>query len=156
MVVTIMPSTRSLIARLRRDFTNIRFTRGDTFRWSPHERTVYYIDDTDAPSLIHEIAHAILGHSTYLRDIELIKMERDAWNYAATTLSKKYDTPIDEDTVQDALDTYRNWLHARSVCPDCRAVGLQTDIRTYTCLACRTSWQVNEARTCALRRYTLS
>lgn len=151
-----MPSTPSLIAKLRHDFPDICFASGDDFRWSPHSRTIYYANTVDKASLIHELAHAVLGHSAYTQDIELVKMERDAWDYAVTSLAGRYGLRIDEDLIQDALDTYRNWLHARSTCPDCQATGLQTAANLYACLACRTEWRVNEARFCALRRYALS
>lgn len=156
MVVIIMPSTRSLLDRLRRDFPDIHFVPGDIFRWSPSDHTVYYADTVDTASLAHEVAHAVLRHTAYKKDIDLIKTERDAWEYAATTLAKRYGIEIDSDTIQDALDTYRNWLHARSTCPECQATGIQTVARLYACIACKTSWRVNEARSCALRRYTLS
>jgi hypothetical protein len=156
MVVTIMASTPSLLDNLHRDFPDIRFTPGDSFRWSPEEHAVYYADTDDTASLIHEVAHATLKHAAYTRDIDLIKMERDAWEYAVTTLSVRYGLEITDDTVQDALDTYRGWLHSRSTCPKCQATGVQTGARTYTCLACKAAWRVNEARSCMLRRYTLS
>jgi hypothetical protein len=155
MVVTIMPSTLSLIAKLQYDFPDIRFTAGDMFRWSPKERTVYYGNTDDTASLIHEVAHALLGHHDYERDIDLLKMERDAWEYATSTLGERYGLVIDEDVVQDSVDTYRNWLHARSACPGCRAAGLQSSAVQYTCIACNARWKVNEARSCALRRYNI-
>jgi hypothetical protein len=156
MVVTIMPSTPSLLDKLRQDFPDIHLTPGDSFRWSPEERTVYYAGTDDTASLAHEVAHAALNHAAYTKDIDLIKMERDAWEYAVTTLAIQYGLEIADDTVQDALDTYRNWLHARSACPGCQATGLQTGMKTYACLACKAAWRVNEARACMLRRYTLS
>lgn len=82
-------------------------------------------------------------------------MERDAWQYAKDTLGQTYDQAILDDTVEDALDSYRDWLHARSTCPACQATGIQTKKEEYKCLACRTKWRVNEARICALRRYKL-
>lgn len=156
MVATIMPLTLSLLARLSRDFPDISFVQGDTFHWSPHEHTVYYPNIIDSASLAHETAHAALSHDAYARDIDLMKIERDAWEYTTTVLAKRYGLKIDDDTVQDALDTYRNWLHARSTCPGCQATGLQIAVRRYTCLACKAAWRVNEARSCALRRRVLS
>lgn len=156
MDATIMPSTLSLIARLETDLPDVEFRPGESFRWSPPEKTIFYADTADHASLAHEVSHALLHHGDYAKDIDLLKMERDAWEYAATVLAKKYGLTIDEDTIQDALDTYRDWLHARSTCPTCRAIGLQTAPRTYSCLACTTSWRVNEARSCELRRYAIS
>ncbi len=155
MVVITMPSTLLLIAKLQGDFPDIRFTAGDIFRWSPSEQTIYYSNVCDTASLIHELAHALLGHRDYLRDIDLLTMERDAWEYATTTLAERYGLQLDEDIVQDSVDTYRNWLHARSTCPSCRATGIQTATTLYACIACSAEWRVNEARSCALRRSSI-
>jgi len=79
-------------------------------------------------------------------------MERQAWDYTIK-LAPKYNVAISDDMVQLTLDSYRDWLHARSTCPNCKATGVQTEKYTYVCPACSRKWQVNEARTCALRRY---
>lgn len=149
-----MPLTPSLLARLSADFPSYLLVPSDDFHWSAPEHTVYYdTASSDEAALLHEFAHARLGHHEYLKDIQLIEMERDAWQYARTELAPRYDVQIDDDAVEDALDSYREWLHARSTCPACKATGLQTQKDTYRCLACSTRWRVNEARTCALRRY---
>jgi hypothetical protein len=152
----IMPSTISLANKLQRDFPALTFLAGDEFRWSPHDNIIFYDQSSDdCASLLHEVAHATLGHTGYTKDIELIEMERDAWERAATQLATAYTTNIEDELIQDSLDTYRDWLHARSTCPHCKATGIQTQRDQYKCLACTTKWRVNEARMCALRRYTL-
>lgn len=152
----IMPSTISLASKLQPDFPAFVFTASDTFRWSPQEKKIYY-DQTsnDAASLLHEVSHAVLNHTEYSKDIELIEMERDAWDHATAILAANYQIAVNEDDVQNALDTYRDWLHARSTCPQCKATGVQTKKSEYKCIACGTKWRVNEARVCALRRYRL-
>lgn len=151
-----MLSTTSLATRLQHDFPVYTFEASSDFRWSPQEKIIFY-DQTsnDHASLLHELAHAVLQHQSYDKDITLIEMERDAWQYAATTLSPHYETPISDATVQTSLDTYRDWLHARSTCPQCKATGVQTKKNHYKCVLCSTVWRVNDARICALRRYTL-
>lgn len=155
MDATIMPSTISLAAKLTEDFPSFRFTPGETFQWSPEESTIHYVESADPALLLHEVAHAILGHTSYVNDIDLLKMERDAWELASTVLAKKYDAHVSPEVREDMLDTYRGWLHSRSSCPGCRATGVQAAARLYTCLACKTTWRVNEARSCTLRRYVL-
>jgi hypothetical protein len=151
-----MPSITSLADRLQRDYPDIIFTEGDDFHWSPSNKTVTYTQSSeDQASLLHELSHALLGHTDYKKDISLIEMERDAWQYAKDNLGPAYDQPIIDEIIEDALDSYRDWLHARSTCPNCQATGIQTKREEYRCLACRTKWRVNEARICALRRYTL-
>ena len=155
MAAITMHSTPSLLTRLRADFPDISFIHGSDFHWSPSERTIYYKDTVDEASLIHELSHALLNHTDYKRDINLLKMEREAWEYATSHLSQNYNVTFENDAIQDALDTYRNWLHSRSICPSCEATGVQTASHLYKCIACLAEWRVNEARSCALRRYSL-
>lgn len=156
MAATTMRSTTWLVTKLQPTYPDLTFTPGDDFRWSPVEQVIYFVPDSpDLPSLIHEVAHASLGHADYAKDIILIDMERDAWQYAREVLAPAYDIVIDDTVINVALDTYRDWLHARSLCPNCDATGIQSKKRTYKCLACGQNWRVNEARLCALRRYKL-
>ena len=148
-----MPKTSLLLSKIEKSFPKIRFKKDAVFSWSPSDHTVHYIDNNDDISLLHEVAHAALGHKAYTRDIELLTIEREAWDYAVSTLSEQFDVSIDVAQVDTMIDTYREWLHARSLCPTCQATGIQADKTHYCCLACTTTWRVNEARTCALRRY---
>jgi len=152
-----MPSTTSLVSKLRADFPQFHFAEGEEFRWSPNETTVYF-DPTsrDTASLLHELSHAILDHRQYSRDIQLIELEQAAWQYARGTLSERYKVAISQDHIDYSLDTYRDWLHARSQCPHCKATGLQIKSHLYSCLACSTKWRVNNARVCELRRVVVA
>ena len=150
-----MPSTNSLLPKLQNDFPALNFTAGTRFAWSPDKKTVFY-DETDTDNtnlLLHELAHGILEHRDYSKDIELIAIETAAWD-KALLLANDYGVKITNDTVQDNLDTYREWLHARSTCPECEATGYQTGKSTYSCVACMHTWRVNEARICGLKRYS--
>jgi len=155
MDVTIMQSTISLIPQLKANYPNFLFKKDDRFLWSPSEQTIYYNVVGSPVFLLHELSHAILGHSDYSRDIELISMESKAWEKAAE-LAVSYNIQINNETIQLNLDTYRSWLHERSTCPACTATGFQTKKYNYKCLACNNEWQVNEARVCALRRYKIT
>lgn len=149
-----MESTNSLIDKLRLLYPAITFKKDRQARWAPSENTIYFDPSEENEAiLLHELAHYILKHDSYKSDIDLIKMERDAWE-KAKDLSVEYGIPIDEETLQDHLDSYREWLHARSTCPSCHATGHQTKPSFYRCVACDTTWKVNEARTCGLKRYT--
>jgi hypothetical protein len=148
-----MLSIASLINRLRSDYPDFNFTPGENYLWNPSNNTVFYRQSgIDYPALIHELSHAILGHKDYKRDIELVEMECKAWDYARQVLSKKYNIPIRHNDIDDHLDTYRDWLHARSTCPNCVATGIETKKHRYKCVVCNTSWRVNDARICMLRR----
>ena len=51
--------------------------------------TIFYADTADSASLLHEVAHSSLNHAEYARDIELLQMERDAWEFTSSVLAKK-------------------------------------------------------------------
>ena len=155
MDATTMPSTSSLVHKLTQEYPQFTFVPDSEFHWSPQKKSIFYAQDS-AALLLHELAHALLGHTSYARDVVLIEMERDAWAYARTTLAPQYNLKITDDEIDSSLDTYRDWLHARSICPECKATGVQIQTDEYKCLACYTHWHVNEARTCALRRYKVT
>jgi hypothetical protein len=151
-----MHSITSLVTKLATDFPAFRFVPGSEFRWSPGEQAIFYdANSGDGASLLHELSHALLAHAEFTRDVALLELERAAWQHATETLAPIYGVAIAEEQVEAALDTYRDWLHARSTCPSCGATGLQTKKDEYKCLTCRERWRVNDARLCGLRRYKL-
>lgn len=154
MGATTMPTTQ-LVARLKSDYPDVTFIRSDVFEWHPTDASITYDprDSLFAGRLLHEVAHATLDHRSYTRDIELVTIERDAWQYARQTLAPRYGIEISSDEAEDDLDSYRDWMHSRSLCPSCDAQGIETAKQTYSCPTCLSKWSVNEARTCALRRY---
>ena len=139
-----------LIAELKVDYPAIRFQSSDIAHWSPSEQTIYY--DSSATNTIHELGHALLGHSTFTQDIELIRIERDAWE-KAEHIAKKYRVVINDKIVEAAMDNYREWLHSRSSCPKCYQVGVQSHRNlSYYCINCSAKWKANDARSCGLKR----
>jgi len=160
MDATTTHSIHSLIRRLKTAHPQLTFEVADEFLWSPDTNTIFYNpSETEAANLLlHELSHALLEHKKYSRDVELVAMETSAWDEAkryADSLPDDVRVEINDDVAQNHLDTYREWLHARSTCPKCSATGFQIGPSTYSCPACARSWRVNEARICALRRYSL-
>lgn len=158
MVVTTMASISSLANKLRKAYPNLTFKEGEDFRWAPQEKTIYYPKNgtkQDEKTLLHELAHALLEHVDYDKDVELLHKEREAWDYASKELSKEFDVEISEDDIEEAIESYRDWLHSRSTCPKCSMNGLQEPKNTYKCLSCGCSWRANDARICELRRYKI-
>lgn len=155
MVATTTRSISWLVKQLRRDYPDIVFRAGPSDVWSPNEVVVYYRKDSDSTDqILHELGHALLSHTSYKRDIELVNMERSAWT-KAEELAKQYDITIDPESIESHMDSYRDWMHSRSSCTNCQSNGLQVDEGLYHCLLCNTSWKVNDARSCGLRRYTI-
>jgi hypothetical protein len=98
-------------------------------------------------SLLHELGHALLEHKDYTYDVELLKIEVAAWD-RARTLAEQYGVTLDEDHIQDCLDTYRDWLHLRATCPTCFGRSLQSTETCYRCFNCQTEWSVTRSRLC--------
>ena len=142
---------KNLLPNLRKDFPDITFVQADKFYWSPKDQTVYYDQSKkDKPAvwaLIHELSHGLLSHKTYKTDFELLQLEVAAWD-EAKNVANRYKITIDEEHVQDCLDTYRDWLHARSKCPSCGEHGLQDKSGTYQCINCDSTWHVSSERFC--------
>ncbi|MCA1806468.1 MAG: ImmA/IrrE family metallo-endopeptidase [Actinobacteria bacterium] len=142
---------QNLVDVLRKAYPSVAFAAADTFYWAPEKSTVFYNPQSAQAhahwSLLHELAHALLGHSDYASDLELLLMEMEAWEHAKI-LEQKHSSEdlIDDEHIQDCLDTYRDWLHARSSCPRCDQVGLQQDRVTYKCINCRQAWHISSAR----------
>lgn len=142
----------SLLKELRRDYPKLSFVASKEFCWSPKNNQVLYnsrvIDSsTGAWSLFHELGHALLQHRSYESDLELLQLEAAAWE-KAREVGKKYGYEIDEQHIEDCLDTYRDWLHHRSACPRCNNRSLQQNSREYSCYNCGTTWTVSLSRFC--------
>jgi len=141
-----------LLKQLSADFEHLTFTAGSSFCWSPTAKQVFYRQKankvTGRWSLLHETGHALLEHANYTHDFELIGLEVAAWE-KAKDLADRYDIAIDEDHIQNCLDSYRDWLHRRAICPSCDTRSIQLDDRAeYQCFNCRASWSVTPSRFC--------
>jgi hypothetical protein len=140
----------SIIAKLLADYPALRFTAADQFYWSPETGEICYDDSATGRravwSLLHETGHALLGHTSYRGDFELLQLEIAAWE-RAKDLAGDLRLTIKDDHIQASLDTYRDWLHKRSICPDCGTKALQQgDFVHYRCFNCHKVWKVGPNR----------
>lgn len=141
-------------------FTQFKFKPSDTFMWSPSSNTIFYLEeeinsDTGKLALLHEISHGLLGHSRFDYDIELLKIEVEAWEQARE-LSSKYSIKLNEEYIEAAMETYRNWLHKRSLCPECNHTGIQNIDHSYKCINCYCKWTVPGSQICQVRRQKIT
>jgi ribosomal protein L37AE/L43A len=141
-----------LVEHLQADFGQFRFVKSAENRWSAPEKTIFYVKN-DLVGLLHELGHACLGHQQFTQDVELLHIERDAWE-KAQEIGAIYGIKIGATQIEKAMDGYRDWLHARSTCPTCGQNGIQKHSSGhYRCPNCNTIWNTNDARKTALRRY---
>jgi hypothetical protein len=144
-----------LVESLKHDYPKFNFSVGKQEHWSPKKNTIFYNPNKTYFGILHELAHALLKHSDYQNDFELIKLESEAWELAAK-IGQKYSIEIDDDYIQNCLDTYRDWLHRRSACPSCGTHVLQNDSSNYRCFNCNTSWHVSSGKFVRAYRKTIN
>lgn len=149
---------RTLINKLSERYPDLRFSAGSQFCWSPETGEIFYNQTSDDQrsvwSLLHETGHALLEHAGYQADVELLRLEVAAWE-KAHELAAWLGVKLDENHVQDCLDTYRDWLYKRSICPSCHTKCLQQDDHAhYRCFNCHTVWRVSTSRFCRSYRTT--
>ncbi len=145
-----------LLTSLQANYPGLRFTAGREFCWSPETQEIFYNETAAGAqatwSLLHETGHALLEHKNYLADFHLLQLEVAAWE-RARELAEDMDVRIDEDHIQDCLDTYRDWLYKRSICPNCSTKCLQqNDYLRYRCFNCHAVWRVSGSRFCRVYR----
>lgn len=146
----------TLLKQVKTDHPGLIFKKAPEFYWSPREKTVYYTepltyDEKWSWTLLHEISHGLLEHSTFTSDFELLQLELAAW-VKAKALAAVYSIEINNDHIEDCLDTYRDWLHKRSLCPRCGVKSLQRASGLYSCLNCNQEWRVSSNRLCRAYR----
>lgn len=147
-----MKTQSKLLDYLERKYGDaLSFAPGKSYYWSPADGIVYYQQEDPSEvglwTLLHETSHGLLEHKTYQSDFELILLEMEAWE-KALVLSRELGMSVDNNHVQDCLDSYRDWQYKRSLCPSCELGGVQIDQKTYKCLFCENTWNVSEARFC--------
>lgn len=147
-----------LLNKLQAAFPTLKFAAGKQFYWSPETGEIVYRRDADGDrakwSLLHETGHALLGHTSYQADFELLRLEAAAWEHARQ-IAGGFEISIDESHIQNCLDTYRDWLYKRSLCPNCGTQCLQQgDFVHYRCHNCHTKWRVSTSRFCRAYRAT--
>lgn len=125
-----------LLIRLKNDFPELRFINGKKYAFHP-PRTIVVGPDEENNSLLllHEVGHAISGHHDFKMDVQRLKMEAEAWE-KARGLAEAYNMEYDDEVAQIELDTYRDWLHKKSRCPNCGLTRFQTPDGSYHCPRC--------------------
>ena len=137
-----------LLDRLQKDYPELTFLPGRRFLYHP-PATIYYIPYSrdlqnyyQRPDLLllHELGHKIIKHNDYQSDVELLRIESEAWA-AAAKLCQKYHINYDEDFAEERIDSYRDWLHYNSSCPNCGLNGYQDKLGQYHCPLCGHKWK---------------
>lgn len=140
---TLLPN--KLLAQLETDFPDIKIVQTEVFYWNPYEKEVGYASGNPL-LLLHELAHAQLGHQEYQWDMELLEMEWAAWQLVEDDLAPRYNLDFNKRLMSQKMRTYQDWYLERAKCPDCQAFGFQGSDSKYICRQCGKSWQPNDNR----------
>lgn len=139
-----LPSTpkkyEPFITQLASDYPNFRFRIGKKFAFCP-PNTIFFgpPQPNYALQTLHELAHGLCGHKDWSNSVSRIKIEREAWERARglfKTYQKLSPDPWDEDFVENSLDTYRDWLHQKTLCKTCGLTRFQDDSGAFHCPHC--------------------
>ena len=93
---------------------------------------------------LHELSHALLGHNFYERDNPSSRTRR-------LGVRQRLSLQIDMESrliwiLFKIIPTLTDNGSARSSCPKCETIGVQTRDSLYRCVSCGHGWRVNEAR----------
>lgn len=142
-----MPKTSlPKIAEIKKRFSDFRFKEHEVFHWSPKDNCVYYnpkeLESAEGIyQLLHEVGHAVLGHTNYTSGIALVKIEAEAWA-KANEIAAHYELEIGSEQIERCLDSYRDWLYLRSRCPSCDTTAVEIESNRYHCFNCLQKWSV--------------
>ena len=125
-----------LYKRLVKDFPALTFRTGRTFSYRRGAITINPSDPAAHLLTLHELAHAILEHSSAPKTIDRLTHERDAWEYVKNTLAPRYKIAYNRHLAAAHLATYQDYLHKKSLCPKCRQPRLETKPDRWYCPYC--------------------
>lgn len=137
-----LPSLSELLPALKLAFPELNFTLSHVNAFHPPS-TIFYTKSSHPLVLLHEIGHYLLPARTYHSGIDLLTIESAAWDQARL-LAQRFSVPLDEDFIDSKLNTYRDWLHQISLCPQCQINGWQDQDGTFHCPSCQRHWHPKE------------
>lgn len=126
---------------IKRDYPEFTFRPGSKFLFRP-KKSIHYLeaDENFRLLLLHELAHALLGHFSYEKSLERLQIERDAWE-KTRELCKKHSIAFDESIAETELDTYRDWVHQKTLCKTCGLTCLEVSPESLYCPFCQKTFK---------------
>ena len=128
---------RTFLKMIIEAYPNLTFKPGRKFLFRP-PKSIHYLetDENFRFLLLHELAHALLGHYTFDRSLERLQIERDAWA-KTRELCCLYSIPFDDNLAEAELNTYRDWVHQKTLCKHCGLSCLEVSSESLYCPSCQ-------------------
>ena len=127
----------TFLAKIKSDYPELKFVKGRKFAFRPPKTIIVPEngDEFDSLRLLHELGHALIRLWDFNTEIERLKIEVLAWE-KAKELAPSYGISVNEDLIEGELDSYRDWLHQKSRCPECGLTRFQTPDGIFRCPRC--------------------
>ena len=131
----------SFLDTIKHAYPTFSFRPGPKFLFRP-PKSIYYqeMDDNYRLLLLHELSHALLGHFSYEKSLERLQIERDAWE-KTRELCEKHSVAFDESVAESELDTYRDWVHQKTLCKTCGLTCLEVSPESLYCPFCQKTFK---------------
>lgn len=125
---------------LKSTYSDFTFKSGRKFLFRP-PKSIFYLESNENFRflLLHELAHALLGHFSFSRSLERLEIERDAWE-KTRELCELHNVAFDESLAEAELDTYRDWVHQKTLCKTCGQTCLEVSSESLFCPFCQKTY----------------
>ncbi|MBR3368560.1 hypothetical protein IKG45_02075 [Candidatus Saccharibacteria bacterium] len=131
-----MENSIKFLVSIKKTYPEFNFKQGKRFSFHPKKTITYSETENNFELLLlHELGHALNGDFSFKTDIERLKIEMNAWE-TAKKLANSLNVTYDEEFIENELDSYRNWLHKKSLCKSCGLTRYQTPDGVYHCPHC--------------------
>ena len=127
----------AFLESLKSSYPDFSFRPGRKFLFRP-PKSIYYLEDNENFRflLLHELAHALLGHFSFDTSLERLKLERDAWE-KTRVLCSELSVPFLDSLAEAELNTYRDWHHQKTLCKTCGLSCLEVSSESLYCPFCQ-------------------
>lgn len=136
-----------LLNKVISEYPDISFVEGEYFSWNHDKNSISYNKNSESAvaDLLHELGHIESDHINYSSDMSLLKKELEAWDNAKE-IAEKFSISISENYINECIESYRLWIHKRSLCPKCFQNGLEISEKNYRCINCDHKWKVSSSQ----------
>ena len=127
----------AFLSAVKESYPDFTFRPGHKFLFRP-PKSIRYLesDENFRMLLLHELAHALLHHFSFDRSLERLQIERDAWA-KTRELCTLHSVPFDEELAEAELNTYRDWVHQKTLCKHCGLSCLEVSSESLYCPFCQ-------------------
>ena len=131
----------AFLEAIKESYPEFTFRPGRKFLFRP-PKSIYYLesDENFRFLLLHELSHALLGHFSFSRSLERLQIERDAWA-KTRELCSLHSITFNEELAEIELNTYRDWVHQKTLCKHCGLSCLEVSSESLYCPFCQNEYK---------------